>query len=236
MKAYRTISWLLVGGICCWAAAAWMDGPAAAAAAPTTRPAPATAAAQPPPGPPRRFSGPPPRRFGPPRLPPPDWNNFMKFMRENAPNRYLLLQEQETRLAPRMRQNWLQRWRNIVQLKHNQQDLFGAELSAFKQEDVLVGLMAQLRQATSDSQNPDRQRIRDLKKQIVDAMGQLVEFNLKARSLRIQQAEKIIAQQKAQLKRDEKNKQRMALMRAAQIIRRAEDMSGRPDPGDPPNP
>jgi hypothetical protein len=253
MKRHGAILWILVGVGLSYGAAAWLSGgraPAALAAAPaqTANQTPIQSAAQSGPDAPASEN---PGYFPRRRLlmdflrwqslspeererqldaqrehEGEEWAGLLQFLKDNSPNRYLLVLRQSP--APRpgsmARNRLLQRWLNLEQLQRNQPALYTVHVEQFKEEDVVIGLVAQLRQAINHG---DDGRADELHQEIQSEAGKLVELGLHERALRIDNATALLHQEQIRLDQDKANKDKLVQQRADQIFQQAERVFGR---------
>jgi hypothetical protein len=147
-----------------------------------------------------------------------EWRQFLEFMKVNSPNRSQLLLRQNLRPGAPIRVRLLQRWQNM-ELQRNNKDLYNVLLQEFKEEDVVVGLAAQLRVARQTADSDDR--IADIRQQIEETAGKLVELNLQQRRIRIDIARKLLDQEEANLEQDTTNRVSLADQRAQQLLNEA---------------
>jgi hypothetical protein len=148
-----------------------------------------------------------------------DWAKVIEFVRINSPNRYLLLVRQSPQAGSSTRLRLLQRWQNLEQQQRNQPALYEIHLQQFKEEDVLIGLVAQLRQARNHG---NIGRVQEMRSQITAEAVKLVDLNLRDRAVRIQNAEDLLSQERARLEKDMLNKDQLAQERANAILQQAE--------------
>jgi hypothetical protein len=154
------------------------------------------------------------------------WKKFQEFMQENSPNRYLLIQRQDLRQGAPARIRMLQRWLNI-EAQQTEPALYDVLIQEYKAEDRMIGLAAQLRQATRRN---DADLQSTLKQQIHVEAARLVEYNLQQRALRIEDAKKLLAQEQSDLDNDTRDKEQLADDRADQVLQQA-DRDFRPQQG-----
>jgi hypothetical protein len=146
---------------------------------------------------------------------PQEWAKLTDFLKENCPNRATLLDRQSPPPGSPARARLLLRWENIQRLQHEQPDLYEVEIDQLKQEDVLIGLVARFRQAHA---HQDRDRSMELWRQIEAESLKLVDLNLHERDLRLQNAQKLLANQQADLQHDEQYREQLAHSRARQFL------------------
>jgi|GEM_PF-4346536 len=143
------------------------------------------------------------------------WSDFMSFADQNSPYRFRLLTRQPLIPFSQQRQRLLQRYQTMQQTKQNQPELYQLQVRQFKEEDNIIGLTAQLRQAKNSPNAALRER---LKAQIRNEAATLVDIDLQERQLRIQNLEKVLNQEKTRLQQDTDNRQQRTDSRADQII------------------
>jgi hypothetical protein len=154
-----------------------------------------------------------------------EWTKLVGFIKENSPNRYLLLLRQTPAPLPgsMVRFRLLQRWLNLEQLQRNQPDLYAIRVDQFKAEDAMIGLVAEFRQAR---RHTDFGRVRDLKARIRAQAAKLVDLNLRDRQLRLKNIQAALSQQESQLAQDMLNRDKLVDERANQILSRTDRLSG----------
>jgi len=148
-----------------------------------------------------------------------DWSKVIEFVRINSPNRYLLLVRQSPQAGSPTRLRLLQRWQNLEQQQRNQPALYEIHLEQFKEEDVLIGLVAQLRQARNHG---NIGRAEEMRSQISAEAVKLVDLNLRDRAVRIQNAKELLGQEQARLEKDMLNRDQLAQERASALLQQAE--------------
>jgi hypothetical protein len=145
-----------------------------------------------------------------------EWDQVMAFMRENSPNRHQLLLRQNPGPNAPARVRLLQRWRTLQQLQQSgETDLYDLSTAQFREEDVVVGLSAQYRQARNRGNMP---RMNQLRQDIGAEAAKLVDLGLQERALRIQHAETLLQAQKDKLEQDKANEQELVQQRTEQIM------------------
>jgi hypothetical protein len=136
----------------------------------------------------------------------------------------LLLRQNPGPNAP-ARTRLLQRWRTLQQLQQSgQTDLFELSTAQFREEDVVIGLAAQFRQARNQG---DVQHMNQFRQDIRAEAAKLTDMALQERALRIQHAEALLQQQKDKLEHDKANEQELAQQRLEQIMANQTGQGGR---------
>lgn len=155
-----------------------------------------------------------------------EWEGLLQFLKDNSPNRYLLVLR--TTPSPRpgslARVRLLQRWLNLELLQRTQPELYAVHVQQFREEDVVMGLAIQLRQARNHG---DEGRADELTRQIHTEVAKLVDLGLHERAVRIQNLQALLRQEQGRLDQDMANKDQLVRQRADQIFQQADRAFGR---------
>lgn len=144
-----------------------------------------------------------------------EWARLLEFLRDNSHNRYLLV----LRVAPQpgsvLRNKLMQQWLVLSQQQRTNPALFDIHVQEFKEEDVVIGLAAEMRRARRAN---DRDSLKTLRKKIRDEAVKLVELNFAERELRIKNAQELVDQQQKLLEQDRQTKDHLADERGRQLM------------------
>ena len=144
-----------------------------------------------------------------------EWSKLLEFLRSNSHNRYLLILHVAPQPGSPLRSRLMQRWLTVEQLQRTDPALYDVHVQEFREEDVVIGLAAEMRRARR-SGNTDA--LGHLRAQVRDSAAKLVELNFAERSLRIQDAQRLLDQEKVRLDHDRAQKERLIDQRSRQLM------------------
>lgn len=158
-----------------------------------------------------------------------EWTRFIEFLRNNSHNRYMMV----IRLAPRqgsmVRNRLMQVWLTIEQEERTNPSLFDVHVQQFRVEDTVFGLAAELRRARRAGNSS---AMNEIEGKIHDQAGKLVDLDFAERDIRIQNAQRLLDQQKSLLAKDQERKDSLTDQRTQRLLAQFNLVFSRPTPSD----
>jgi hypothetical protein len=144
-----------------------------------------------------------------------EWSKLLEFLRTNSHNRYLLILHVGPQPGSPLRNRLMQRWLTVEVLQRTDPALYDIHVQEFREEDVVIGLAAEMRRARRAG---DSDRLQDLRSQVRQSATKLVELNFDERELRIQDAQRLLDQEKARLDTDRAQKDHLVDERSRALM------------------